>query len=234
MPFANWSSSSARSTAKMPESQRGRTPVDRVLLFGGSFDPLHNGHLIVSRYVAEQLGVARIILIPSAAPPHKLDRTLTPAAHRLAMCRSVAAEDPQFEVSDCEVGRPGPNYTIHTIEHFRTAAGGATEFCWLIGMDSLGELPTWHRADELVDACTIVTAARPGFAAPDDAVLCGRFSRAQIARLRHHIAQSPRIDISGTDIRARAAAGRSIRYLVPEPVRCYIAEHGLYRPLSPA
>jgi nicotinate-nucleotide adenylyltransferase len=203
--------------------------VDRILLFGGSFDPLHNGHLIVSRHIAEQLGLARIVLIPSAAPPHKLDRALTPASHRLAMCRAVAAEDPQFEVSDCEVGRPGPNYTIHTIEHFRTTARGKAEYCWLIGMDSLSELSTWHRADELVDACTIITAARPGFAAPDDAVLAGRFSPQQIARLRRHIAASPRIDISGTDIRARGAAGRSIRYLVPEPVRRYIADHGLYR-----
>ena len=203
--------------------------MDRILLFGGSFDPLHCGHLIVSRFIAEQLGLAHIVLIPSAAPPHKLDRILTPASHRLAMCQSVAVEDPQFEVSDCELGRPGPNYTIHTIEHFRTAAGRAAEYCWLIGMDSLSELPTWHRADELVDACTIITAARPGFAAPDDTVLAGRFSRAQIARLRQHIAESPRIDISGTDIRARVAAGRSIRYLVPEPVRRYIADHGLYR-----
>jgi nicotinate-nucleotide adenylyltransferase len=208
--------------------------VDRILLFGGSFDPLHNGHLIISRYVAEQLAATRLILVPSATPPHKLDRALTPASQRLAMCQCVAAGDPLFEVSNCEVDRPGPNYTIHTIEHFRAAAGSAAELYWLIGMDSLNELPTWHRAAELVDACTILTAARPGFVAPRDETLACRFSREQIERLRRHIAQSPRIDISGTDIRLRVAAGRSIRYLVPEPVREYIADHGLYRARPPA
>jgi nicotinate-nucleotide adenylyltransferase len=206
--------------------------VDRILLFGGSFDPLHCGHLIVSRCIAEHLGVARVVLIPSAAPPHKLDRVLTPATHRLAMCQLVAAADPLFEVSDREIDRPGPHYTIETIEQLRRAAGHEAEYCWLIGMDSLGELPTWHRAGELVDACTIITAARPGFAAPDDQALAGRFSTEQIARLRRHIAVSPRIDISGTDIRARVSAGKSIRYLVPEPVRRYIVDHGLYRAAS--
>jgi nicotinate-nucleotide adenylyltransferase len=231
MPSANSNSCSA-TTASNPDRDGSRMAVERILLFGGSFDPLHCGHLIVSRYVAEHMGLARIILIPSAAPPHKLDRVLSPATHRLAMCQAAAAEDPLFEVSDCELRRPGPNYTIHTIEHFRTTCGDAVEYCWLIGMDSLAELPTWHRAAELVEACTIITAARPGYADPVDTVLATCFSPAQVARLRRQIIAGPRIDISGTDIRARVATGRSIRYLVPEPVRKYIAEHSLYRAAS--
>lgn len=200
-----------------------------MLLFGGSFDPLHNGHLIVSRYVAEQLAIPRIILIPSARPPHKQDQGLAPAGDRLAMCQLVAAEDPQFEVSDWEIGRPGPNYSLHTVEHFCSGAGPGVALYWLVGMDSLTELTMWYRAEELVEACTIVTAARPGFVAPDDTALARGFSREQIERLRRHILESPRIDISGTDIRARVKAGRSIRYLVPEAVRRYIEEQGLYR-----
>jgi nicotinate-nucleotide adenylyltransferase len=196
--------------------------LDKLLLFGGSFNPVHHGHLIVARYVTEHLGVARTILIPSAAPPHKQDQQLAPAEQRLALCRLAVTDDAQFEVSDWEISQPGPNYTIRTIEHFRSAAGPTTELYWLIGMDSLHELPGWHRAAELVDLCTIVTAARPGFEPPPESLLARRFSAAQIKRLRQHIVEGPHIDIASSDIRARVQAGLSIRYLVPEAVREYV------------
>jgi nicotinate-nucleotide adenylyltransferase len=173
--------------------------------------------------------VERVVLIPSARPPHKLDRALTPVAERLAMCRLVADEDRQFEVSEWEAQRSGPNYTLHTIEHFRERHGEGAELYWLIGMDSLGELGSWHRAAELVDACTIVTAARPGVELPDGSLLARDFSVSQIEKLRRHVVEGPRIDIAGRDIRARLNAGRSIRYLVPECVRRYIEVRGLYR-----
>ncbi len=200
-----------------------------MLLFGGSFDPLHHGHLIVCRYIAEHFGVTQVVLVPSASPPHKQDRVLAAATDRLAMCRLAAADDPQLAVSDFEIGQPGPNYTLYTVEHFRGRLGGAAELYWLIGMDTLHELGTWHRAGELVDACTIVTAARPGFERPHRSALGGCFPGPQIQRLQQHIVEGPRIDIAGTDIRARVRAGLSVRYLVPEVVRRYIDEHGLYR-----
>jgi len=200
--------------------------LDKLLLFGGSFNPVHHGHLIVARYVAEHLGVARTILIPSAAPPHKQDQQLAPAEQRLALCRLAVTDDAQFEVSDWEISQPGPNYTIRTIGHFRSAAGPTTELYWLIGMDSLHELPGWHRAAELVDLCSIVTAARPGFEPPDRAKLAERFPPAQIDKLLHHVVEGPHIDIASSDIRARVQAGLSIRYLVPEAVREYV--QGLY------
>lgn len=203
--------------------------VERILLFGGSFDPIHNGHLIVSRHVAEQLGLARVILIPSASPPHKQGQRLAPIADRLAMCRLVAAEDPLFEVSDWEAQRPGPNYTLLTIQHFRALLGPGVDLCWLVGMDSLNELETWYHAGELVDACTIVTTARPGSTRPDPAALSGRFSPSQIEKLLRHIVAGPHIDIASTDIRERVQSGRSIRYLVPEAVRAFIKERGSYR-----
>jgi len=228
--------------------------VDKFLLFGGSFDPIHHGHLIVARYVAEFLGARRVILVPAASPPHKAPGLLAPASDRLAMCRLAVTGDPQFEVSDWETKEPGgrgavevstaqgqpgaptcaaeqprPNYTIYTVRHFREVLGVGANLYWLIGMDSLHELGSWHRAAELVDDCTIVTAARPGCEPPDGAMLARCFSPSQVEKLLGHIVDNPRIDIAGTDIRARVRAGRSIRYLVPDAVRSYIAARGLYQ-----
>lgn len=203
--------------------------LDSVLLYGGSFDPIHHGHLIVSRYVAENLHIQRVILIPGASPPHKHDQTLTAAGHRLAMCRLAADRDDLFDVSAWETGQPGPNYSLLTVRHFHETLGPAVAVHWLIGMDSLHELGTWFQATELVDACTIVTTARPGFEPPAPASLAKHFSPAQVDKLRRNVIDGPRIDIAGTDIRARVRAGRSVRYLVPESVAQYIGEHGLYR-----
>jgi nicotinate-nucleotide adenylyltransferase len=217
------------SNVGMRAGQRGGDVMHRVLLFGGSYDPVHNGHLIVSRHVAERLDVERVVLIPSAAPPHKLAQKLSPAADRLAMCRLAVAGDPQFEVSDWELGQTGPNYTLLTIRHFRTVLGPDAEICWLVGMDSLLELGTWYRAGELVEACTIVTAARPGFVRPEWAKLAGPFTAEQRERLDRHIIPGPEIEIASREIRARARVGQSIRYFVPEAVREYIEQRGLYR-----
>jgi nicotinate-nucleotide adenylyltransferase len=203
--------------------------LDRVLLFGGSFDPVHFGHLIVGRFVAEALGIERVVLMPGASPPHKLERQLAPVAERLAMCRLAVEGDPQFEVSDWELGQSGPNYTLLTIRHFREFMPAQTRIYWLVGMDSLVELATWYRVGELVEECTIVTAARPGYDDPDLSRLRGALSEKQIEALRGNIMESPRIDISATDIRARVRAGGSIRYLVPDAVARHIAERGLYR-----
>ncbi len=203
--------------------------MKQVLFFGGSFDPIHHGHLIVARFVAEHRGIARVILVPSASPPHKQHRRLTAPADRLAMCQLAVADEPLFEVTDWEVGRPGPNYTLDTVTHYRQTLDPDNELCWLIGMDSLLELESWHRAAELVDLCTIVTTARPGCAPPDAAALGRRFSPPQIARLLQNVVAGPRVDIAGTDIRARVRAGRSIRFLTPDAVCRHITEHGLYR-----
>lgn len=202
--------------------------MKRLLLFGGSFDPLHHGHLIVSRHVAEQLDVDTVVLIPSPSPPHKQTQVLTPARDRLAMCRLAVAGDPQFRVSDWELTQAGPSYTLHTVKHFQNECDGA-ELCWLIGMDSLLELGTWYRATELVEECRIVTAARPGFAVRDRSVLEPPFSPTQVDRLLADVVEGPHIDISARDVRARRARGASIRYLVPDAILQYIDDRDLYR-----
>lgn len=199
------------------------------LLFGGSFDPIHVGHLIISRFVAEHLGVERVVLIPGAHPPHKVGRGLAPAEDRLAMCRLAVGDDPQFEVSDWEAGRSGVTYTLHTVRHFREARLAGTRLYWLVGMDSLVELGTWYRVGELVELCTIVTAGRPGYESPDLSGLAGPLTPGQIEELRRNIVESPLIDVSSTDIRERIGRGASIRYLVSEAVRGYIRQRGLYR-----
>lgn len=199
-----------------------------MLLFGGSFNPIHHGHLIVARHAAEALGLGRVVLMPSATPPHKSTAGLAPAADRLKMCRLAVEGDPMFEVSDWEIQRDGPNYTLETIRHFRAQGYAADEVHWLIGMDSLHELGTWYRAAELVDECTIVTVARPGAQHPTRAALCRSFTAAQADRLLAHIVDGPQIDIASTEIRHRVMSGASIRYLLPEAVRIFIAERGLY------
>ena len=200
-----------------------------IVLFGGTFDPIHFGHLIIARSVGEQLAAARIIFIPSACPPHKSEAAITSTDHRLAMTRLAVDSEPGFEVSDCELQRSGPSYTFDTIAHFRRTLGNDAELCWIIGADSLGELVSWYRVGELVDACRIVTASRPGFDDPDLVALSTVLSEAQVARLRENVLTTPRIDVSSTDIRRRVAAGRSARYLVPETVRAYIEDNSLYR-----
>jgi nicotinate-nucleotide adenylyltransferase len=200
-----------------------------ILLFGGSFDPIHHGHLIVSRSAAEQLGVARTVLIPSAQPPHKLHLPLAPARDRLEMCRLAAAGDPLFEVSDWELKQAGPNYSLRTVEHFRQTLPPGTPLYWLIGQDTLAELATWYRVGELAALCTFVTAGRPGHAPPDLQPLAKLVGAAVLEHIQRHILTTPLIEISATDVRERIRRGRSARDLVPPTVERYIAERGLYR-----
>jgi len=203
--------------------------VEGILLFGGSFDPIHHGHLIVARFAAETLGITRIVLIPGARPPHKQPAALTAAEARLELCHLAVRGDKLFDVSDWETQQAGPNYTLHTVQHFREAASSDVRLHWLIGMDSLAELATWYRVGELAELCTLVTVGRPGSAWPEREALRAHLSAEQIRALEQHTLQSPLIDISSTDIRQRVRAGRSIRYLVPEAVRGAIEARGLYR-----
>ncbi len=205
--------------------------MQRIGLFGGSFNPIHFGHLIPAQAAAEQLGLDKLIFVPSAVPPHKAAAAgLASAEHRLEMVRRAIADVPLFDVSDIELKRPGPSYTIDTIAAFRGEYGLDVMLHWLIGADSLADLPAWHRAGELVDACRIVTLARPGWTI-DAAIarLRDRLSEEQIARLAAGVLSTPLIEISATAIRHRVAAGKSIRFLLPGVVRHYIQQNGLYR-----
>lgn len=203
-----------------------------IVLVGGSFNPIHHGHLIVARAVAEQLKSARVVFIPSGNPPHKLGDDLADASDRLAMVRLAIGEDSDLDVSDIEIRRSGPSFTVLTVEDYRKGLASEQTLYWLIGSDTLTELHTWHRASELVSMCRIVTAVRPGFECPDLSVLESTLSPEQVRQLQADILVTPRIDISATRIRRRVADGQSIRYLVPDAVCEYIEQHGLYRCLG--
>jgi nicotinate-nucleotide adenylyltransferase len=200
----------------------------RVGLYGGTFDPIHVGHLIVARAARERLSLDRMILIPCSQPPHKSSDHVTEASHRLAMARLAVEGEAGLEVSDCEAHRSGPSYTIDTVSQFRAELGREAEIIWLIGSDTLRELSSWHRVGELADACRIVIAARPGWESPDWAALGAALRPDQIDRLRSNVLDTPRIDVSATDIRRRVAAGLSIRWLAPASVEEYVFRHRLY------
>ena len=192
------------------------------LCFGGSFDPIHHGHLIGARAVAEQLGATRVIIVPSGKPPHKQDRNeLAPAADRAQMCRLAVIGEPLFEVNDIEVQLPGPSYTLDTVRELHRLGYGRVR--WLIGSDMLMYLPQWHRAEDLVNEVDFVVMARPGWDLEWDRL------PAAFRHLRQSVVEAPRVDISSTDIRRRVAEGASIQYLTPPVVAQYIHDRGLYR-----
>lgn len=200
----------------------------RIGLFGGSFDPIHFGHLISARAIAEQANLHKVVLIPSARPPHKTQVRLSSANDRLEMARLAIADDELFEVSDIEVKRDGPSYTFVTVSEYAKRVGSSDQLFWIIGGDSLGELQSWYRAAELVQLVQILTAARPGWRAPkvEDLALWAGMTAAE--RLLQHCFPTPEIQISATDIRQRVGDKKSIRFLTPEPVRSYIITNVLY------
>lgn len=203
--------------------------MTRLGLFGGSFDPIHHGHLIVARSAAEQLGLPRVVFIPSARPPHKLGGVVTDPAHRLAMVEAAVAGDPLFAVDDLELHRAGPSYTFDTVGEYRRRMGSDAELIWFIGADSLPQLPTWYRVAELVQAVRIVTLARAGWSPPEPAYLEGAVGPAATRQLLRDCLTTPTIEISATDIRERVRSGRPIINLVSPAVRSYIDAHRIYQ-----
>ena len=201
-----------------------------ILLFGGTFDPIHNGHLVIARSAAEKLRAQRVVLVPSANPPHKNHSSLTPARHRLVMTELAVRGQELFEVSDCELKRPGPSFTIDTVRYFRERYGPNIPLYWLIGGDTIKELVLWYEVEQLVDECTIVTAGRPGCDIEVDfTVFRDKLSDEQIARLKQFILDTPLVDISATDIRHRIRSSLTISDLTPPAVRDYIIENNLYK-----
>jgi len=202
--------------------------VQRAGLYGGSFDPIHLGHLSIATAVADQLNLDEVIFLPSAQPPHKTDIQLTPIMHRAEMVRLAIADFPIFSFSDYDLERPGPTFTIDTVKHFRKTCKPGTELFWIIGEDSLLELPTWHRIAEFVDLCQIVTAARKTTQQLDWNRFHPVLNDQQIESLRRGMLETPIVDISATDIRSRLAQGRQVQSEIPKIVRQYIQQHGLY------
>lgn len=192
-----------------------------LLCLGGSFNPLHNGHLACAKAAAIQRGLPHVCLVPSAQPPHKVRHNdMASAADRLKMCQLAAAEEPLLRVSDIEVARGGPSYTFDTVTQFR--AMGYRRVEWLIGADMLACLPKWHRAGELIQIATILIMARPGVELNWDAL------PSEFQSLRSNRVDTPLLDISATEIRRRIRAGEPFDHWVPLAVARYIRQAGLY------
>jgi nicotinate-nucleotide adenylyltransferase len=195
----------------------------RIGVFGGSFDPIHSGHLILASELHDALALDETRFVLAPTPPHKRGRRLAPDADRIAMVEAAIAGDPRFMLDLVEFDREGASYTVDTLSTLTTLHPGAT-LVFLMGEDSLRDLPTWHDPAGIARLADIGVALRPGVDVDLPAV------EAAVPELvgRVHLVETPEIAISSTDIRTRVAAGRSIRYLVPDAVAKQIATRGLY------
>jgi len=193
---------------------------------GGTFDPVHYGHLVTAEGVRWEFGLEKVIFVPTGQPPHKTGTRITAGHHRMAMTVAATASNPYFTVSDIEIRREGPSYTYDTICELRRAYA-PEEICFITGADAILEILSWHRVEELLEICRFIAATRPGY---DLGGLKERL-RHLPARLIRRITPVvvPALAISSTDIRRRVRTGRPIKYLLPESVEEYIFTHRLYR-----
>lgn len=196
----------------------------RVGIFGGTFDPIHMGHLIVAETIMDEFHLDKVVFIPAAVPPHKLGRQISPAKHRYMMTMLATCSNPRFQVSDMEMHRQGPSYSRDTLAQLIKEHGSDTEFYFIVGADSVENLHTWNRIDELLTMCHFIGASRPG-CMPDMEKIAQRFG--PLAE-KIHCLETPELEISSTEIRHRVGQKRTIRYIVPETVEQYIYKEKLY------
>jgi nicotinate-nucleotide adenylyltransferase len=196
----------------------------RIGVFGGAFDPVHYGHLILAEQSREQARLDEVRFVPAARHPFKADTTAAAFDRRAEMLRLAMAGHAAFRVDEIEKDRPGPSYTADTLDEFHRRQP-ADELFLLVGSDTLGELPTWHAPERIVRAASLVVMARPGHTVPTAAELHDAIGE----EVRVQTVEVPLIDLSSRDIRRRVGQGRSIRYMLPRAVEVYIGEKGLYR-----
>ncbi len=200
--------------------------ASRIGVMGGTFDPIHCGHLIVAEAVRDSFHLSSILFVPAGTPPHKATRRVSPAEHRLAMVGLAIASNPSFRLRTLEVERPGPSYTVDTVRHLRGELGPEAGLYFITGADAILELLTWKDPLTIFQYCELVAVARPGYDT-------GELDR-MIAELGRsggivHKTAIPEVAISSSEIRKRVKEGRSIRYLVPDAVGEYIRRTGLYQ-----
>lgn len=200
-------------------------PTVRVGILGGTFDPPHYGHLSIAHQALDQLSLNEVLFAPTRNPPHKQVWTITPIEDRLEMVRLAIKGEPRIHISRVDIDRSGPNYTVDTIRLLRQQFGSTAELFFIMGMDSLVNLPMWHKPEELVKLCTLAVFPRPGFDAniPD--------IEKQVPGLTQSLVliSAPPVDISATALHNRIRRGESVRDMVPPAVCDYIDSHKLYR-----
>ena len=215
--------------AKNGSSPLARTGRPSIGILGGTFDPIHLGHLALARAARANVGLDEIVFVPAARPPHKLGRPISPANDRLAMVELAVEGEPATSVSRLELDRSGPSYTVDTVAAMLDEAARnerEIDITVILSAESFADLPDWHAADRLVELATIAVAPRPGHPLPDPTTLADKLP-GLVGRLL--VIHDTLPDISASAIRARVAAGRPIDHLVPPRVAAYIEEHHLYR-----
>ncbi len=202
-------------------------PSLRLGLFGGTFDPPHLGHLVVAQDVAERLSLDGLLFLVAGLPPHKRGEVLSPPSLRVEMARAAVAGNPLFNVSEVELDREGPTYTVDTLRHFRVVHPDA-ELFFLLGADQLAEFHEWQEPEGIAALVTLVVVGRDGVG-PDQLPPVALGSGGELNFISLDVT---RVDISSSEVRARVREGLSIEYLVPEEVRRIIETHRLYRSIS--
>lgn len=197
-------------------------------ILGGTFDPIHCGHLVLAEKAREAFQLEKVIVVPAAIPPHKIGEVATEAHHRLKMVELAIEGNPGFEVSTVELDREGPSYSIDTIRELKKIYGDS-QTALIMGFDSLLELYSWKNYQSILDETKIITAFRPGYPILSNEQNWPSFLEAY--RKQILILEAPLLDISSTWLRVELMLGRSVKYLVPDPVIDYIISKGLYRDL---
>jgi nicotinate-nucleotide adenylyltransferase len=195
-------------------------------VLGGTFDPVHSGHLVIAEEARLRFGLNKVLFVPAGQPWLKTNSKITAAAHRVEMLKRAIADNAGFELSTMEIDRPGPSYSVDTVAVLQQQSGAGAKVFFLVGWDSLSELPQWKEPARLIQLCKLVAVTRPGFSRPDLKSL-----EPSIPGITQSVVwlDIPPIDISSSDIRDRVAQGLSIHSLVPDKVESYIAENKLYR-----
>lgn len=200
-----------------------------IALFGGTFDPIHLGHTTVAADAAEHIGAEKIVFVPAKRSPLKGFLPRANDNDRLNMISLAIAGENNFQLSDCELKRPAPSYTLATIRKFQADYGSETSIHWLIGADSVDDLTYWYKIAELIDACILTTMYRAGCEPPDFAKFEEIWGRERIEKLQRNIIQTPLVDISSTEIRNRIAVNGDITKMLHPAVTDYIRKNGLYQ-----
>jgi len=202
--------------------------AQRIGVLGGTFNPVHMGHLVLAQDALEGRRLDRMLFVPSASPPHKEHANVLGAAHRLAMLEAALHGDARFDISTVELDRGGVSYSVETMRELKAQRPDA-EFFFVIGADSLYDLHEWRKPYALLEMCEFIVMGRPGYTETAITPETVRLNAPWPSRLRRNLVAGHLVDISSSDIRRRVAGGRRIRYLVPEAVESYISEHHLYR-----
>ncbi|UCG47639.1 MAG: nicotinate (nicotinamide) nucleotide adenylyltransferase [Phycisphaerales bacterium] len=201
----------------------------KIVLFGGTFDPIHLGHTAVAADAAEQIGAEKIVWVPAKRSPLKGFMPKAGDDDRLKMMGLAIGGQKNFELSDYELRRPAPSYTLETVRWFQTKYGGDVLIHWLLGADSVEDLSLWHEINALIDECTLCTMYRAGCKKPDFTAFEAVWGHQRVNKLQQNIIRTPLIDISSTEVRKRLAAGADVGKMLHPAVIEYIRRRGLYR-----